>query len=83
MQQKVADLGHPVRQCCSCRVEEALPDLIKELLAPHGLQPSECCYAVHTGGPKILERTAAALGVGADCMQVPCLPQMTLNAFRW
>ena len=62
---------HPVRQCCSCRVEQALPDLIRELLGPHGLQPSDCCYAVHTGGPKILERTAAALGVSADCMQVP------------
>lgn len=68
----LANFVQTVRHCCSYRVEQALPDLIKELLAPHGLQPSDCCYAVHTGGPKILERTAAALGVSADCMQVPC-----------
>ena len=43
---------------------------MKELLAPHGLTPNDCCFAVHTGGPKILEKTAAALGVNADSMQV-------------
>ena len=43
---------------------------MKELLAPHGLTPNDCCFAVHTGGPKILEKTAAALGVDADSMQV-------------
>ena len=57
-------------QCSCCRVKQALPNLVKELLAPHGLTPNDCCFAVHTGGPKILEKTAAALGVNADSMQV-------------
>ena len=60
--------------CFCCRVKQALPNLVKELLAPHGLTPSDCCFAVHTGGPKILEKTAAALGVNADSMQVCPLP---------
>lgn len=68
---KDAGVHDPADEHCSCcRVKQALPDIVKELLAPHGLTPSDCCFAVHTGGPKILEKAAAALGVSADSMQV-------------
>ena len=67
--------GRGDEHCSCCRVKQALPGLVKELLAPHGLTPSDCCFAVHTGGPKILEKTAAALGVTSDSMQVAyCTP---------
>ena len=42
--------------------------MIFELLEPHDLAPEDCCYAVHTGGPKVIRNTAAALGVQPELM---------------
>jgi predicted naringenin-chalcone synthase len=44
-------------------IKRELPAQVKALLDPHGLKPSDCTFAVHTGGPKVLNYVAEGLGL--------------------
>ena len=48
-------------------VERELAALLGDLLAPHGLAPADVAYwAVHPGGPEILDRVQRRLGLSDD-----------------
>ena len=47
-------------------VHNAIPGVIKSLLAnsPYpDLTPADCCFALHTGGPKVLREVSSALNI--------------------
>jgi alkylresorcinol/alkylpyrone synthase len=45
--------------------------LVGSLLARHGLSPEEVAgWAIHPGGPRILEAVAASLGLGQDAIEL-------------
>jgi predicted naringenin-chalcone synthase len=48
-------------------VEQELAALLGDLLAPHGLTPADVTYwAVHPGGPEILDRVQRRVGLSDD-----------------
>ncbi|XXQ29638.1 Chalcone/stilbene synthase N-terminal domain-containing protein [Plasmodiophora brassicae] len=40
-----------------------LPSFVASLLEPHRIPIGSCCFAVHTGGPKVLRIVAESLGI--------------------
>ncbi len=52
------------------KICENVPPMLKELLNGTGLSLQELQYAVHPGGPKILDVLAEALGVGHEQLEV-------------
>jgi alkylresorcinol/alkylpyrone synthase len=45
--------------------------LVGSLLAPRGISPEEVAgWAIHPGGPRILEAVAASLGLGEDALEL-------------
>ncbi|WP_218126313.1 type III polyketide synthase [Glycomyces sambucus] len=68
---RVTDLGF--RMGLSPEVPEALSEhvgpLVKDLLARHGLDRSQVAgWAVHPGGPRVLDAVAAGLDLGPDVL---------------
>jgi alkylresorcinol/alkylpyrone synthase len=52
-------------------LERQAGPLVRSLLARHGLSPEEVAgWAIHPGGPKILEAVAAPLGIDQDELEV-------------
>lgn len=50
-------------------LRKAVSPLVEQLLAPHGLEPSAVAgWAVHPGGPRILEVVEEALGLRPDAL---------------
>jgi len=55
-------------------IKKVLKGQVEKLLAPHGLRVEDCCFSVHTGGPKVLEYVAEGLGFAKEQGRVIMAP---------
>jgi predicted naringenin-chalcone synthase len=49
-------------------IERAVAPAVADLLRPFGITADQCCFAIHTAGPKVMAGIARALGIRKERM---------------